>query len=69
MRRFSKWVLWLLLIELVLSVAVGLRLRAEMERPLTYLGAAGSLVAPEPLDVGEPGAPVLDAREHEQQVG
>jgi len=49
MRRFSKLVLWVLLIELLLSVAIGTRLRRQMERPVTYLGSA---LASQPLDVG-----------------
>jgi hypothetical protein len=64
MKRFSRIVLWIVLLELVLSVAIGTRLRNQLERPVSYLG----FVAPQPLDVGHAGAPVLDAREHEQQV-
>jgi hypothetical protein len=52
MKRFSKIVLWLLLIELALSFAIGLRLRARFESPVSYLGAADSVLAAEPLDVG-----------------
>jgi len=53
MKRFSKIVLWVLLIELVMSVAIGTRLRSQLERPVQYLGAAGpSVLAPEPLHVG-----------------
>jgi hypothetical protein len=48
-KRFSRIVLWLLLIELVIAFAIGTRLRNEAERPLTYLG---SVVPSEPLDVG-----------------
>jgi hypothetical protein len=39
MKRFSRIVLWLLLVELVISVAVGTRLRNQLERPVQYLGA------------------------------
>jgi hypothetical protein len=48
MKRFSKLVLWVLLIELVISIAIGTRLRNQAERPTTYLG----LLATQPLDVG-----------------
>jgi hypothetical protein len=49
MKRFSRIVLWVLLIELVLSVAIGTRLREQLERPVQYLG---SVLASQPLDVG-----------------
>ena len=65
MKRFTRWVLLLLLVELVIAAALGTRVRRQLESPVTYLG----FLAPEPLDVGDAGAPVLDTREHEQQVG
>jgi hypothetical protein len=49
MKRFSKLVLWVLLVELVISFAIGARLRSQLERPVQYLG---SVLAPQPLDVG-----------------
>jgi hypothetical protein len=49
MKRFSRIVLWVLLVELVLSVAIGTRLRSQLERPVQYLG---SVLASEPLHVG-----------------
>ena len=49
MKRFSRIVLWVLLVELVISVAIGTRLRNQLERPVSYLG---SLLASEPLHVG-----------------
>ena len=53
MKRFSRIVLWVILIELVVSVAIGTRLRNQLERPVQYLGAAdGSLLAAQPLHVG-----------------
>ena len=67
MKRFTRLVLFLLLVELVIAAALGTRVRRQLEQPVTYLG--GLFVAPQPLDVGEAGAAVLDAREHEQQVG
>ena len=39
MKRFSRIVLWVLLVELVISVAIGTRLRNQLERPVQYLGA------------------------------
>jgi hypothetical protein len=67
MKRFTRLVLLLLLVEIVIAAALGTRVRRQLEQPVTYLGRV--LVAPEPLDVGDAGAAVLDAREHEQQVG
>jgi hypothetical protein len=49
MKRVSKLVLWVLLVELVISFAIGARLRRELERPVQYLG---SVLAARPLDVG-----------------
>jgi hypothetical protein len=53
MKRFSRIVLWVLLVELVISVAIGTRLRNQLERPVQYLGAtAPSVLAAQPLHVG-----------------
>jgi len=49
MKRFSRIVLWVILIELVVSVAIGTRLRNQLERPVQYLG---SVLAAQPLHVG-----------------
>jgi hypothetical protein len=66
MKRFTRIVLLLLLVELVIAAAFGTRIRRQLEQPVTYLG---SVLAPQPFDVGETGAAVFDARQHEQQVG
>jgi hypothetical protein len=42
MKRFSRIVLWVLLVELVISVAIGTRLRNQLERPVQYLGATAA---------------------------
>jgi hypothetical protein len=39
MRRFSRMVLLVLLVELVIAAAVGTRVRRQLERPVTYLGS------------------------------
>jgi len=52
MKRFSRLVLWVLVIELVLTAAYVTRVRREAEKPLRYLGAAGSALPAEPLHVG-----------------
>jgi hypothetical protein len=38
MRRFSRLVLLLLLIELVITIAIVTRLRNQAEKPVRYLG-------------------------------
>jgi HAMP domain-containing protein len=49
MKRLSKIVVLLLLIELVIGAAIGTRIRKQLEKPISYLG---SLAASEPLHVG-----------------
>ena len=58
--------LWLLLLSLLVGLAIGTAIRLWLERPVYYLGSALPAV---PLDLGHAGAPVLDARHHEEQVG
>jgi len=59
-----------LLCSLLAGFAFGTCLRQRAERAPVYIGGLpGSVGAPTlPLDVGEAGAPVLDAREHEEQI-
>jgi hypothetical protein len=52
MKRFTRIVLWVLLAELVVGVAIGTRIRTELERPVQYLGAASLVVPAQPLHVG-----------------
>ena len=53
MKRLSKIVVLVLLVELVIGAAIGTRIRRQLERPTTYLGAAGSSApARAPLHVG-----------------
>jgi HAMP domain-containing protein len=49
MKRLSKIVVLLLLVELVIGAAIGTRIRKQLERPISYLG---SLPSAAPLDVG-----------------
>ena len=49
MRQLSKFVVVLLLIELVIGAAIGTRIRKQLESPLHYLGSS---VAAPPLPVG-----------------
>ena len=79
-RRIALLLAALLLLELVLFFAVGRRLREKLEGPREFLGAefrssrmlerrSFALAQPEPFDVGDARALVLDARQHEQEVG
>jgi hypothetical protein len=67
-RRGARIVLLALLAALVAGFVVGTIVRLRFERPVRYLGellpGAGR-----PLDVAAPFAPVLDAGEHEEQIG
>lgn len=65
-RRTLRSVAIALAISFAVGLAAGTWLRCRMERPPTYLGEL--LPAAFPLDVADAGAPVLDAREHEEQV-
>ena len=43
MKRLGRIVMLVLLVELVLGAALGTRIRKQLERPITYLGSAGSI--------------------------
>ena len=65
-----------LLLWLLMSFALGTWIRLRLEKPTVYLGAASAAYAPAvasggpaPLDVGDPGPPVLDPRQDEEQIG
>ena len=49
MRRLSKFVMLLLLIELVIGAAIGTRIRKQLESPVHYLGSSHTA---RPLHVG-----------------
>ena len=49
MRRLSRFVLLVLLVELVIGAAIGTRIRKQLESPVRYLGSS---VAVQPLHVG-----------------
>jgi hypothetical protein len=49
MKRLSKIVVLLLLVELVIGAAIGTRIRKQLEKPISYLG---SIPASEPFHVG-----------------
>lgn len=66
--RWLRTFLFAMLLSLLLGLAIGTWLRLRLERPVRYIGAELPL-PPLPLDVGDAGAPVLDPRHHEEQVG
>lgn len=66
MRRGARVVLLALLAALVAGFVAGTIVRMRFERPIRYLG---ELAPGRPLDVAAPGALVLHAGEHEEQVG
>ncbi len=66
MKRFGRWLLILLALELVLAFWLGSRMRARFEAPVRIIGA----LAPSfPIHVGNSGPMVLDPGEHEEQIG
>jgi len=58
-----------LLLALLVGLAIGTVIRVRLSRPVVYIGDARSALDPLPLHVGHAGAPVRDARSHEQQIG
>jgi hypothetical protein len=67
-RRGLRVVLFALLGALLAGFLVGTVLRMRFERPVRYLGDSAP-AARLPLDVAAAGAAVLDAGDHEEQVG
>jgi hypothetical protein len=55
MRRLSRIVVLLLLVELVIGAAIGTRIRKQLESPVRYLGSG---LAAQPLHVGQAMTPV-----------
>jgi hypothetical protein len=64
--KLLKGVLLALLLSLALGLAIGTALRLRLEQSVYYLGSA---TAPDPLDVGDTRASILDTRHHEEQIG
>ena len=65
MQRFGRVVVVLLVIEFLLAFAFGLWLQRQGTGAEVFLG---SLAAPGPGHVLDAGAPVLEPREHEEQI-
>lgn len=77
-RRALRTILFALLFALLFGMAVGTLIRRRMEEPTRYIGlrapsyrfAGRALSAPSlPLHVAAAVAGVLEARQHEEQVG
>ncbi len=49
MRKLSRIVVLVLVVELVIGAAIGTRIRKQLESPITYLGSA---FATQPLHIG-----------------
>jgi hypothetical protein len=64
--KLARRVALALLFSLLVGLAIGTALRLRLERPTRYLGSA---TPARPLDVGDAGPAVLDAREHEEEIG
>jgi hypothetical protein len=65
MRGLRRLIFWLLVLELIAAFAVATAIRIKLEQPTRYIGSA---LPASPHLVTEPGTPVLDAGQHEEQV-
>ena len=65
MRGLRRLIFWLLVLELIAAFAVATAIRNKLEQPARYIGSA---FPAGPHQVVEPGTPVLDAGQHEEQV-
>jgi hypothetical protein len=65
MRGLRRLIFWLLVLELIAAFAAATAIRIKFEQPARYIGSA---LPAGPHLFAEPGAPVLDAGQHEEQV-
>lgn len=65
MRGLRRFIFWLLVLELIAAFAVATAIRIELEQPARYIGSA---FPSGPHPIAEPGSPVLDAGQHEEQI-
>ena len=65
MRGLRRVIFWLVVIELIAVFAAATAIRIKLEQPTRYIG---STLPAGPYLVAEPGAPVLDAGEHEEKI-
>ena len=64
--KLLKRVLIALLLSLAMGVVLGTALRLHIERSVYYIGSAAP---PHPFDVRDARASILDASDHEEQIG
>ena len=72
MMKLIRTVLLALIGSLIFGLIVGTIIRTRMERPTRYIVSVevgGSAIARNPGDVADAGAMVLEACEHEEQIG
>jgi hypothetical protein len=65
MRRLRRLIFWLLVLELIAAFAAATAIRIKLEQPTRYIGSA---FPAGPHQVADPGTPVLDPGQHEEQV-
>jgi hypothetical protein len=65
MRGVRRLIFWLLVLELIAAFAVGTAIRVKLEQPARYIGSA---IPSDPHPVAEPGTPILDPGQHEEQI-
>ena len=65
MRSLRRLIFWLVVLELIAAFAFAAAIRHQLEQPARYIGSAFPAA---PHRVADPGTPVLDAGQHEEQV-
>jgi hypothetical protein len=65
MRGVRRLIFWLLVLELIVAFAAATAIQHRLAQPARYIGSA---IPAGPDEIGEPGTPVLDAGQHEEQV-
>jgi hypothetical protein len=65
MRGVRRLIFWLLVLELIAAFAVATAIRIKFEQPTRYIGSA---IPSGPHPIAEPGTPVLDPGQHEEQI-
>ena len=65
MKGVGRFILWLLVLELIAAFAVATAIRIKLEEPARYIASA---LPARPELVADARALVLDARQHEEQI-
>ncbi len=63
--KVVRAILLSLLVSFLVGLAIGFAIRSRLDEPVAYIGLAAPT---HPLDVARAGPPVLDPRNHEEQV-